>query len=241
MNHHSKTMERNTYSWTLIEKTPEVPGVTSLVLEAQAERPDFIAGQYLTVRLPHFEPIEGKSYSISSAPYEKYLTLTVKEMGSFSRAILGLDIGTTLTTSAPYGFFYPDTPLPDHLVFIAGGIGITPCMSIIRNLTHVETPPRITLLYSTRTRESIIFRDELALMSEQFPTLTTHHFITRETIGETEHLHNSRIGADTFSTIPHPHTADFFICGSTDFTKCMWSLLRAHHIPQTKIYTEGFF
>jgi ferredoxin-NADP reductase len=234
-------MERSTYTWTIIEKNPEVSGVFSLVLEAKDERPDFIAGQYLTVRLPNFEPIEGKSYSISSAPHETYLTLTIKEMGSFSRAILAREIGTTLTTSAPYGFFYPDTPLPDHLVFIAGGIGITPCMSIIRNLTHTGTPPRITLLYSSRTRETIIFRDELALMSEQFPTLTTHHFITRETIEETEHLHNTRIGADTFTKIPHLNTADFFICGSIDFTKCMWSLLREHHIPTTKIYTEGFF
>lgn len=234
-------MQNNTCTWTIIEKTPEVQGVTSIVLEAKGERPDFIAGQYLTVRLPDFEPIEGKSYSISSSPHETYLTLTIKEMGNFSRAILALEIGTELTTSLPYGFFYPDTPLPSHLVFIAGGIGITPCMSIIRDLTHGESAPQVTLFYSSRTRESIIFRDELALLDEQFPALTVHHFITRETIEETEHLHNARISRGTFTHIPQPHDTDFFICGSTDFTKNMWSLLRTANIPQTKIYTEGFF
>lgn len=234
-------MQNNTCTWTIIEKTPEVPGVYSLVLEAKGERPNFIAGQYLTVRLPDFEPIEGKSYSISSAPHEGYLTLTIKEMGNFSRAILAREVGTELTTSLPYGFFYPDTPHASHLIFIAGGIGITPCMSIIRDLTHGESVSQVTLFYSSRTRESIIFRDELALLSEQFPTLTVHHFITRETIEETEHLHNARIDKDTFTHLPHPHDIDFFVCGSTEFTKCMWSLLREANIPQIRIYTEGFF
>ncbi len=234
-------MQNNTCTWTIIEKTPEVPGVYSLVLEAKGTRPDFIAGQYLTVRLPGFEPAEGKSYSISSSPYETYLTLTVKEMGNFSRAILAREVGTELTTSLPYGFFYPDTPLPLHLTFIAGGIGITPCMSIIRDLTHGESAPQVTLFYSSRTREGIIFRDELALLAEQFPSLTVHHFITRETIEATEHLHNARIDKSTLSHIPHPHDTDFFICGSIDFTKSMWSLLREANIPQTHIYTEGFF
>lgn len=234
-------MQNNTCTWTIIEKNPEVPGVFSLVLEAKSERPDFIAGQYLTVRLPGFEPAEGKSYSISSAPHEKYLTLTIKEMGNFSRAILAREVGTELTTSHPYGFFYPDTPHASHLIFIAGGIGITPCMSIIRDLTQNEDVPNITLLYSSRTRESIIFRDELALLSEQFPALTVHHFITRETIEETEHLHNARINKDAFARTPHLHTSDIFICGSMDFTKSMWALLRSLEVPTTHMYTEGFF
>lgn len=241
MNHHGKKVEHNTCTWTIIEKNPEVSGVTSVVLEAKDARPDFIAGQYLTVRLPNFEPAEGKSYSISSAPHEKYVTLTIKEMGNFSRAILARDVGDELSTSLPYGFFYPDTPLNPHLIFIAGGIGITPCMSIIRDLLQNERGPDVTLLYSSRTRESIIFRDELALLEEKRPSLTVFHFITRETIEVTTRIHNARISTYNLTEIPHLHDADIFICGSIDFTKSLWSLLREMSVSASRIYTEGFF
>jgi ferredoxin-NADP reductase len=71
-------------TWRIVARRVEAPHVHSLVLEAIGERPAFTAGQYLTVRIPGFEPCEGKSYSISSTQHDTQLMLTVKEMGSFS-------------------------------------------------------------------------------------------------------------------------------------------------------------
>lgn len=215
--------------------------VSTFFLRAEGEQPHFIAGQYLTVRLPGFEPVEGKSYSISSAPHDELLTLTIKEMGTFSRALRALEVGTTLTTSTPYGFFYPDFPLAPHLIFIAGGIGITPCMSMIHSLLHTTPDTHITLLFSNRTEVDIIFKDTLATLASTHPTFSIHHFLTREDIVETDTMHQGRISEATLAKFATITDADYFLCGSMDFTKLLWSHLRALRIPPTKIYTEGFF
>lgn len=228
-------------TWTIIEKKEETPLVSTLFLRAEGEIPRFTPGQYLTVRLPGFEPAEGKSYSISSAPHDPLLTLTIKEMGAFSRALLACEVGETLTTSTPYGFFYPDTPLAPHLIFIAGGVGITPCISMIRSLLHTTPDTHITLLYGNRTEADIIFKDALATLASTHPTFSIHHFLTREDLVETDTTHQGRITEATLAKFTETPEADYFLCGSMDFTKSIWSHLRALHIPQTKIYTEGFF
>ncbi|QQR64488.1 hypothetical protein IPH92_02870 [Candidatus Kaiserbacteria bacterium] len=234
-------MQNNTCNWTIVEKKEEAPLVSTLFLRAESEQPNFIAGQYLTVQLPGFEPAEGKSYSISSAPHDPLLTLTIKEMGNFSRALLAHEVGTILTTSTPYGFFYPDEPRAPHLIFIAGGIGITPCMSMIRSLLHTAPDTHITLLYSNRTEADIIFKDTLTTLASNHPTFSIHHFLTREDIVETDTQHRGRLTEASLVEYTKIPEADYFLCGSMDFTKSLWSHLRTLHIPSTKIYTEGFF
>ncbi len=236
-----KQQGNKTYTWTIRKIIPEAPFVYSLILEAQGERPSFISGQYLTVQLPGFEPAEGKSYSISSERDEPCIRLTIKEMGPFSKALCAKSIGDTLTTSAPYGFFYPEIEDAHDLVFIAGGIGITPCLSIIKTLIKNSYPNTIFLFYSNRTLSDCIFKNELDALQKECKHLTiTYHFtrepssIERDTFGRIE-------GASICTAIPQPTNSDFFVCGSIDFTKTMWNELRNAGIQSTQIYTEGYF
>lgn len=231
----------STVTYTVVEKHEEAPSVFSLVLEAQGERPTFTAGQYLTVRLPHFEPVEGKSYSIASTPREKNITLTIKEMGGFSRAILTHGVGDTITTSLPYGFFYPEPDESSGLAFVVGGIGITPCMSIIRDLLEHDYQKPITLFYSNRTQADIVFKDRLDTLAQKHPNFKIHHFITRKENAGPE-FHTGRMTADFIATnTPNLHETDFFLCGSIDFTKDMWKSLKTAGIEYTRLFTEGFF
>jgi len=236
----------STVSYTILEKRNETPSVFSLVLRVEGERPPFLAGQYLTVRLPHFEPVEGKSYSIASTPREKNITLTIKEMGGFSRAILAHEVGDTITTSLPYGFFYPEPDESSGLAFVIGGIGITPCMSIIGDLLEHDYQKPITLFYSNRTQADIVFKNALDTLSQKHPNFKIHYFITREPIQgralNGQSVTYDRMTADFITTnVPDPHETDFFICGSIDFTKDMWKSLKTEGIEHTRLFTEGFF
>jgi len=215
--------------------------VYSFILEANEERPEFIGGQYLTIRIPGFEPVEGKSYSISSRAQEPMVRLTIKEMGSFSRAILAHRIGDTLTTSAPYGFFYPEQDETTDLAFIAGGIGITPCLSIIETLLYAHSSRKISLLYSNRTMHDIIFKNELDALQQLFPSLDITYFVTREEVSEPHFVHGRMTASSILSSLQAPSLTDFFICGSIDFTKGLWSELKTGGVKSTQIYTEGFF
>lgn len=229
------------YIWQIKETEEETPHVYSLYLEAAEKRPDFIAGQYLTIKLPHLGPAEGKSYSISSAPHQPLVRITVKEMGSFSKALLSLKTGDTVKTSAPYGFFYPEPEDTTPLAFVVGGIGITPCLSIISDLTEKSDERPINLLYSNQTEAGIVFRGELEELAAQNPHLTIHHFITRESPENTSFYNGRMVPAHFPELIPEANITDYFICGAMDFTKDIWRQLRAIDIPQHQIYTEGFF
>lgn len=229
------------YTWTVREIIPETPRVYSLILEAQGERPSFISGQYLTVRLSGFEPAEGKSYSISSAADEPLVRLTIKEIGSFSKALTACTPGDTLTTSAPYGFFYPEETDTRDIVFVAGGIGITPCISIMKTLTKNHYPKNISLVYSNRTLEDCIFKDTLDTLKNTFPNVSITYHFTRED----SHLPGYNTGRITGESIctqhAKAHESDFFVCGSIDFTKGLWKELRDAGIESAQIYTEGYF
>ncbi len=231
----------NTCSWIIADIREEAPRAKTLVLEAVGQRPSFIAGQYLTVRLPGFEPAEGKSYSISSSPHEAAVCLTIKEIGAFSKALLSHKIGDLLTTSVPYGFFYPDQDEQRDLAFVAGGIGITPCLSIIQSLTHVGYEKNFFLFYSNRTNADTVFKNRLTVLVEKNSRLHVHYFITRG--GDTtENTTPRRMTAeDILPVLPHASETDFFLCGSTDFTKSMWQNLKGAGIQNNQMYTEGFY
>ena len=231
----------DTYTWTVRSVVPEAPLVYSLILEANEKRPRFISGQYLTVRLPGFEPAEGKSYSISSTEEDEFVRLTIKEIGAFSKALTAHKAGDTLTTSSPYGFFYPEQMSDRDLVFIAGGIGITPCMSIIETLAKEGYPKQVFLFYSSRTIADTIFKNELSLLHERFPRLSINYHLTRESASLPHHKSGRITGESVVTSLPSPHESDFFVCGSIDFTKGIWSELRRAGIESTQIYTEGYF
>lgn len=232
---------RTDHHWRIVDIRDEAPRVKSLYLEAESTKPTFIAGQYLTVKIPGLGPAEGKAYSISSAPFEKHLRITVKQLGNFSSALLALKPDDTILTSAPYGFFYPELDETAPLVFVAGGIGITPILSIIKDLSYRNDQRSLHLFYSNQTEADIAFRGELEELAAKRNNLTIHHFITRQTPTDQAH-HSGRITAAQMKTVLLNATpAEYFLCGKMDFTKSLWKDLREQGIKQHQIYTEGFF
>ena len=127
--------------------------------------PPFRAGQYVNVMVNVEGVRTSRPYSISSAPMAERLELTVRDKpGGFVAPYLfnNLKVGDVLETTGPAGHFYHE-PLIDgeDLVFLAGGSGITPFMSMIRDTVQRQRPLKINLLYGSRTPEDVIFKSEL--------------------------------------------------------------------------------
>jgi uncharacterized protein len=228
-------------TWTVADTYKEARDTQSLILEPQGQMPNFIAGQYVTVLLPNREPVEGKSYSVSSIPADPQIRLTVKTIGSFSEAIARLQTGDILRTTAPYGFFYPEPGESRPIVCIAGGIGITPLISIIRDKLNTGFHERIVLFYSNKTSAETAFYDTLCNLEEKFSSFTVHHHLTREHSASYPHTPKRISGSDISSKISDFSATDFFVCGSIPFTKDLWQTLRNIGVPSNQIYTEGFF
>lgn len=125
------------------------------------------AGQFIELTLPHTkvdERGEKRWFTISSAPSEEHLCITTKiieKRSSFKNALNSLKAGDTITISEVMGdFILPkDSSLP--LIFIAGGIGVTPYRSMIRWLTDTNSERSIELLYFAPNESHIAFRNDL--------------------------------------------------------------------------------
>lgn len=224
-----------TYTWEVSAVNRDAKDTVRLQL-AMASRPNFIAGQYLTVLLPGHDPVEGKAYSIASAPSQTSVELIIRNVGAFSNHLCTRAVGDTLTTTGPYGFFYPEEPYPKKWTFIAGGIGITPCVSIIRDLLNKGCSDPITLLYSNKKEESIACKDTLDLLETKHPNFSIKYHLTQETASAP--FMEGRI--TTKNLAPFTDTS-LFICGSISFVRDIYTLTKELSIPQTQIYTESFF
>src|SRR3989344_4803772 len=163
------------------EKIMETSDVFTLKLLIDDQVSNYFPGQFITVYFPELGTPEWKAYSISSSPSENTINITVKSMGSFSRKLCSLEIGDNIMASLPYGYFYSESE-NTHLVMIAGGIGVAPFRSMIVNSIKLNQKRKLTLFYSNRSVDDIIFRkefNEISLIHENFKVI---YFITRQKI-----------------------------------------------------------
>ncbi len=220
------------------EVVRETPDIVTLKLSApDGGRPDFIPGQYIAVYFPDLGTPEGKVYSISSAPHQPWLAITVKRVGAYSSRLHSLRPGDTLQTSAPFGYFCPEPEKP--LVMLAGGIGVAPFWSIIQHDAYIDAKRPIQLWHSSRTLADRVFHEQLAQAAKTHPVFTLCEHITREHIKPTELLRSGRI--NPAAVISPGEQPMYMICGTVPFAKTMWQGLVQADVPEADIMTETFF
>ncbi len=150
---------------TVVETRQETPKVKSLILDM----PDWtmhLAGQHVDVRLTAEDGYQAqRSYSIASPPGDKHLMLTVEriEDGEVSPYLTdGLRVGDRIELRGPIGGYFTWTEANGGpLLLVAGGSGIAPLMSMLRYREAIGSAVPATLLYSSRSWDEIIYREEL--------------------------------------------------------------------------------
>jgi len=150
---------------TVLELVDETPRARSIVLEVP-EWPGHRAGQHVDVRLTAEDGYQAqRSYSIASAPEDDELVLTVERLedGEVSSYLVDeLRPGDSLELRGPVGgFFVWEAALGGPLLLVAGGSGVAPFRSIVRHHLAVDSDVRLRLLYSARTLDDVLYRDEL--------------------------------------------------------------------------------
>jgi len=154
----------------------ETPSARTFRLERiDGPLPPFRAGQYVNVFVDVDGVFTSRPYSIASPPGAERLELTVRDKpGGFVAPFLlnQLQVGDELETTGPAGSFYHEPLIDgDDLVFLAGGSGITPFMSILRDTLRRDLPLKMHLLYGSRTPGDVIFGDELAALAAEHANL----------------------------------------------------------------------
>jgi glycine betaine catabolism B len=149
----------------LIKKIKETESVFSFIFKPEKDI-SWKAGQFIFYSIPHSHPDSrgiNRHFTISSAPWEKNIMLTSRfdfENGSsFKKALFDLKPGNRIEVSDISGdFFTKDTE--KKIVFIAGGIGITPYRSMLLDFAHRGRAPEVTVLYGNKNKD-IVFKKTL--------------------------------------------------------------------------------
>jgi glycine betaine catabolism B len=218
-------------------------------------------GQYLTLTVP----IEGqptrRSYTIASTPSQRgHIEISVKRdpHGAVSKFLHDdLRVGDRLAVAAPAGKFHFDGKGENRVLLIAGGIGITPVMAMLRFLTDRVWDGTIDLVYVTRTDRDVVFGGELHTMVQRFTNIRVHHFVTRQanhhvtaaTIDEAPlrtiaDRWDRSIGypdADAYRRILGGRTdAPVFLCGPESMMSATRETLASIGMANDRIATEAF-
>lgn len=227
-----------------IEVTPEVMSVKLL------KPPEFLfkAGQYVLFKLKTksynngtFYSIEGRRLSMASSPKKGYLQFAAKRSeSSFKKAFFSLKEGDEVSVAGPTGSFVIEPT--NHLVLMAGGIGVTPLKSMAEYATDMKFSMNITFLYSNKTLEDIAYKEELDNLARQNSNLKIIYTLTQpEKLNASWQEKTGRINeAMIQEAIPNLGNAIFYICGPPGMVSGLQQALIKLGIDQEQIRYENF-
>jgi ferredoxin-NADP reductase len=225
------------------ELVPETPRVATIVFDVP-DWPGHRAGQHVDVRLTAEDGYQAqRSYSIASAPEDPRVAITVErlEEGEVSPYLAGeLRPGDKLELRGPIGgYFVWEASLGGPLLLVAGGSGVVPLMAMLRHRAAAGADVPARLLFSSRSWEDVIFRDELEELAGD--GLEVFHTLTRSQ-PEGWAGYARRVDAELLREVAWPpgERSQTFVCGPTSFVEAVASgLVDLGHDPAT-IKTERF-
>lgn len=198
------------------------------------------AGQFITLIFDHHNEELRRSYSISSSPDEPLLSITVKRVpnGELSRFMLThTKPGDRWNVAEPTGKFVLDGNEDKDLSFFAAGSGITPIFAQLKYLLHRPGQNKLTLIYSNRNANGILFKDELQTMEKQHPDrLKVIHFLS----DEARRLNNYHIEQLLGPFANNLSDMAFYLCGPFDYMRMVRLSLTYMGVAAEQIRKENF-
>ena len=178
------------------------------------------------------------SFSSSAEVADGRVEMTIRNLGDFTSVIHRVPAGQRAYLDGPYGAFTIGNPADMH-VLIAGGIGITPMMSMIRTLADRGDARPVILLYGSKDWESITFREELEALKARL-NLTIVHVLANPPVGWTGE--QGFITAEVFKRHLPPPYADheYFICGPDVMMDAIENALGELNVPLPKYHSERY-
>jgi ferredoxin-NADP reductase len=181
--------------------------------------------------------MEEHPFTISSPPGSETLNITVKDLGNYSAALPAVAVGARLLCDGPYGLFTPERGAGPHL-FVAGGIGITPFLSILREWDAAGIAEPVTLVWSMRTRDEQIDEGFFEAAAARHATFRFAPVLTREPGAA-----GRRVDRALLSACIEPVGAaclEAYVCGPDHFRRAVIGHLRDLGLPRRAIHYEAF-
>ncbi len=235
---------------TLKQRLQLAPDVVNFVFTSDTKL-NFTAGQYLEWTVGHHKSDNRgnrRYFTIASSPTESELMLGAKfynPASSFKRAMLSMPIGQQILAGQLAGDFTLSKNQKEKSVFIAGGIGITPYRSIVKNLIDTNQKRDIVLLYSNKTDKEIVYKDIFDEAAQKiglktFYALTEQAQIPSDWEQSPNHI-TGLINADVIQkSVPDFKNRVFYISGPHGMVTAFEKTLTDMGVPKNKIKIDFF-
>lgn len=223
------------YKYSIESSEIAADNIIKVVLRPYNQRITFTPGQFVYMRLMDLngKPMDGwHPFSVSSSSSEPYLELCIKNLGDFTQRLLNLGPGMNVELEGAYGkFSYVNYKNRDQ-VWVAGGIGITPFLSMLKDLP--ESAYRVHLFYCVSTASEFVSTDVLNMLAMQKQNniriipFASDQQGRRLTVNDIEALSGALTGKD------------FYLCGPGPMMESLEKQLKAKGVAGSAIHSEEF-
>jgi predicted ferric reductase len=203
--------------------------VTGHHLDRFAFRP----GQYANVSFLSKGLWAPHPFSFSAAPNGRFLRLSIKAVGDFTRRIHELRPGTFVLLEGPLGAFTATTSTRQKYLMVAGGIGITPIRALIESLMAGDRD--VVLVYAVKTVRDLVFASELRALNAHF------HVVLSRSAGTANGYEQGRVDRPMLERlVPDVRDREVFVCGPPPMMEVVIGALRALDVRASRIHYERF-
>lgn len=233
--------------YRVAEVRPERGGAVTLALAAEGHPGlRFLPGQFVWLSIRgtpgHPTPVgaEPHPFSLSSSALAPGRPeLTVKALGDYTTALAEVPPGAYAVLDGPYGAFTSERHEGAGFVFVAGGVGVTPLMSMARTLADYEDRRPVLFIYANKRWEDVTYREELERLARRID-LRVVHVLEEPPDGWTGE--RGFVTAEVLERHLPPHLGryQYFVCGPDPMMDAVVAALVAHQVPAERIHTERY-
>lgn len=233
----------------VVDRRRESDDVVSFTFESRdgGDLPDFEAGQHLPIELAivGYDTPVSRTYSLSNSPGSGQYRISVKREpeGLVSRLLHdAIDVGAVINSRSPAGDFilgHHDRPV----VLISAGIGVTPMLSMLYELTHDASNRSVTFLHGARDGHHHPFAGEVSTIAGEHANVRVVNAYSQplpEDVMGQDFDYKGRIDADVVRNTVPELDAEYFICGPSPFLTSMVDLLSELGVHDSQVHIEEF-
>jgi len=208
------------------------------------EVPNYQPGQYCYLTIKTLGR-EAHPFSFISNPLQKdSFTLSIKNVGDYTSNIGKVNVGDIAYIDGPYGIFNHLGKDGEELVFIAGGMGIAPYLSMLHYIKETDRSRKISLIWGVRSQSDMIFSSELEQFKKDMPNLSVVHILSHDDSWAEECGFIDREKLDKYGSCESPDVEEqnksYFVCGPKPMTHLVLRALREMKVSKSNIHSEQF-
>lgn len=236
--------------YTVVSIGYATPSILSIMLEqTELGKPfTYLPGQYAAISFANSHRWSAvRCFSISSSPLDQdRLEFGIRVGGRYTKALTELKAGDLVKVIGPFGKFIFDQNIHKNIVMCAGGIGITPFMSMIRYASTLKLDNKITLIVSARSKEEIPYFQELQSLVQQNKHLSIIYVVDGDkpelASNDPSKIYTGRITEEVLNDASEGNfvVPVFFLCGPPPFMKGVSEMLTKAGADSSNIVTETF-